>query len=86
MNDFIDDASRALEHRARPQVANHVRAVANQQLDALLRIEELLAELVAAGRATRVHDEVQITADDAEDLLKTVKAGGVTNTTKPRRK
>lgn len=42
INDHIDVASASLADRARPQVANHVRTVQVQTLDALLRIEETM--------------------------------------------
>lgn len=46
MSDWIDDASKALgEVRNRPQMAQHVRTVEIQTLDALLRIEEALEAL-----------------------------------------
>lgn len=51
-----------LSHRERHQVPNHLRPIAVQQLDALLRIEELLSRLLH-----RVDGEiaVKIAAEDA---------------------
>jgi hypothetical protein len=47
--DHIDEQSAALGDRARPQVANHIRTIEVQTLDALLRIEELLRGKQAPG-------------------------------------
>ena len=63
--DFIDKASAELAPRQRTHVANHVRTIAEQTLDALLRIEEQNQKLIEYFEAqgatvTRVDDEVQI--------------------------
>jgi hypothetical protein len=68
MNDHIDDQSAALSHRERPQVANHIRSIQTQTLDALLRMEELMQMLVNAG-GVRVQDEIQIDTDTLNQVM-----------------
>jgi hypothetical protein len=46
ISDHVDALSASLADRERPQVANHVRSIAEQTLDAMLRIEELLVKLI----------------------------------------
>lgn len=57
------------ETRRREHEYAHERTLEAQTLDVLLRMEELLEKLVAAGAATRVHDEVQVTTDVSEKTL-----------------
>lgn len=45
LTNHIDELSASLEGRKRPQVANHLRTIPEQTLDALLRIEELLTPI-----------------------------------------
>jgi hypothetical protein len=47
LTNHIDELSVALQDRKRDQVANHIRTIPEQTLDALLRIEELLASIGA---------------------------------------
>jgi hypothetical protein len=42
LTNHIDELSASLQDRKRDQVANHIRTIPEQTLDALLRIEELL--------------------------------------------
>ena len=65
MSEHIDEASAALADRSRPQVANHVRTVERQTLDALLRLEEVLTSILnglrhfAAQQGPKVADAPQ---------------------------
>lgn len=51
-----------LSHRERHQVPNHLRPIAVQQLDALLRIEELLSVLISRLPPTEREELEQLVA------------------------
>lgn len=53
------------QSRRRTHEHLHERSLEAQTLDALLRLEELMEKLVAAG-AVRVQDEVQVDLSDAK--------------------
>ncbi|MFI4971129.1 MAG: hypothetical protein ACHP7H_00500 [Hyphomicrobiales bacterium] len=50
--DHVDQQSASLADRERPQVANHIRPIAVQTLDVLLRIEEILSRAFPAAPQT----------------------------------
>jgi hypothetical protein len=58
--DHVDTLSASLVERERPHVANHLRSIQVQTLDALLRIEELLTKLVAA----KANDAAKVSATE----------------------
>jgi hypothetical protein len=60
MSEHIDEVSASLADRARPQVANHIRSIAEQTLDALLRIEELLIKYGVAFYKVDVEGTVDV--------------------------
>jgi hypothetical protein len=71
--DHVDETSASLSDRARPQVANHIRSLPEQTLDALLRIEEVLTELRADLLNARM--EKQLEAMEPQDEPKPAPKG-----------